>query len=108
VPSSLLVLLAGSLSNIPTTWSIVQTGDYDGDGMSDLLWRDTSGPRPLHDLPTIALPGGLQGQMTTALQAGSKAVQTAIGSTDRREDQECDGGSLSRGSAARRLGRSRR
>jgi hypothetical protein len=24
-------------------WSIAQTGDYDGDGKSDLLWRDTSG-----------------------------------------------------------------
>ena len=28
---------------MPTTWSMVQTGDYNGDGMSDLLWRDTSG-----------------------------------------------------------------
>jgi hypothetical protein len=27
----------------PITWSIAQTGDYNGDGMSDLLWRDTSG-----------------------------------------------------------------
>jgi hypothetical protein len=27
-----------------TSWrSIAQTGDYNGDGMSDLLWRDTSG-----------------------------------------------------------------
>jgi hypothetical protein len=33
----------GWLGNVPTTWSIVQTGDYDADGMSDLLWRDTSG-----------------------------------------------------------------
>jgi hypothetical protein len=37
------VLSAGGLGNVPTTWSIVQTGDYNGDGMSDLLWRDTSG-----------------------------------------------------------------
>jgi hypothetical protein len=34
---------AGGLGNIPTTWSIVQTGDYNGDGMADILWRDTSG-----------------------------------------------------------------
>jgi hypothetical protein len=24
-------------------WSIAQTGDYNGDGMSDLLWRDNMG-----------------------------------------------------------------
>jgi hypothetical protein len=24
-------------------WSIAQTGDYNGDGMSDLLWRDAAG-----------------------------------------------------------------
>jgi hypothetical protein len=33
----------GGLGNISITWSIAQTGDYDGDGMTDLLWRDTSG-----------------------------------------------------------------
>jgi hypothetical protein len=37
------VLSAGSLGNVPTTWSVVQTGDYNGDGMSDLLWRDNVG-----------------------------------------------------------------
>ena len=28
---------------MPPTWSIAQIGDYNGDGMSDLFWRDTSG-----------------------------------------------------------------
>ena len=37
------VLSLGGLGNVPSGWSIVQTGDYNGDGMSDLLWRDTSG-----------------------------------------------------------------
>ena len=31
------------LGNIPTTWSVVQTGDYNGDNKSDILWRDSSG-----------------------------------------------------------------
>jgi hypothetical protein len=35
--------MVGSLRNIPTTWSIVQTGDYNADRMSDLLWRDNLG-----------------------------------------------------------------
>ncbi len=37
------ILSAAGLGNVATTWSIVQTGDYNGDGKSDLLWRDTSG-----------------------------------------------------------------
>src|SRR5208282_1329720 len=27
----------------PSTWTIVGTGDFNGDGKSDILWRDTSG-----------------------------------------------------------------
>jgi hypothetical protein len=30
---------AGGLGNIPTTWSIALTGDFNGDGMNNLLWR---------------------------------------------------------------------
>ncbi len=32
-----------NLGNLPLAWSIVDAGDYDGDGRSDLLWRDASG-----------------------------------------------------------------
>ena len=28
---------------MPTSWSIAETGDFDGDGKSDILWRDTNG-----------------------------------------------------------------
>ena len=31
------------VGNVPTTWSIVGTGDFNGDGQWDILWRDTSG-----------------------------------------------------------------
>jgi FG-GAP repeat len=34
---------SGTMLKQPTTWSIVGTGDFNGDGMSDILWRDTSG-----------------------------------------------------------------
>jgi hypothetical protein len=28
---------------VPLNWTITQTGDYNGDGQSDVLWTDTSG-----------------------------------------------------------------
>jgi FG-GAP repeat len=37
------VLSAGNIGAVPTTWSLSLTGDFNGDGKSDLLWRDTSG-----------------------------------------------------------------
>jgi hypothetical protein len=37
------VLSSGGLGTVPTVWTVAQTGDYDGDGKSDLLWRDTGG-----------------------------------------------------------------
>jgi hypothetical protein len=32
-----------SIGNVPMTWSVAETGDFDGDRKSDILWRDTSG-----------------------------------------------------------------
>jgi hypothetical protein len=31
------------VANVPGQWSIQLTGDFNGDGMSDILWQDTSG-----------------------------------------------------------------
>jgi hypothetical protein len=42
--TSLTVGSAASLGALPTnTWSIAQTGDYNGDGMSDIIWLSASG-----------------------------------------------------------------
>ena len=31
---------AAVLGTVPTAWSVAQTGDYDGDGKSDILWQN--------------------------------------------------------------------
>ena len=32
-----------SLGMVATSWSVVGTGDFDGDGKFDILWRKTDG-----------------------------------------------------------------
>ncbi len=32
-----------SLGSVDTSWQVVSTGDYDGDGKGDILWRNTDG-----------------------------------------------------------------
>jgi hypothetical protein len=27
---------------VPSNWSVAATGDFDGDGKTDILWRDTT------------------------------------------------------------------
>jgi hypothetical protein len=34
---------ANALIGVPTSWHVAGTGDYNGDGIDDLLWRSTSG-----------------------------------------------------------------
>jgi hypothetical protein len=36
-------LSSAGLGSLATTWSVVETGDFNGDGKSDILWHDTSG-----------------------------------------------------------------
>ncbi len=33
---------AGGLGNVGSTWTVAETGDFNGDGKSDILYRDTS------------------------------------------------------------------
>jgi len=36
------VAQASGFGNAPTTWSIAGTGDFNGDGVTDILWRDSN------------------------------------------------------------------
>jgi hypothetical protein len=41
--TSILNASSSFVGNVPSQWSIQLTGDFNGDGMNDLLWQDTSG-----------------------------------------------------------------
>jgi hypothetical protein len=34
------VASSAGVGNIPINWTVVGTGDFNGDGMSDIVWRD--------------------------------------------------------------------
>jgi FG-GAP-like repeat len=40
--NGLQVSQSGSLGTVPSNWQIVGTGDFNGDGKADILWRDTT------------------------------------------------------------------
>jgi hypothetical protein len=37
------IVANGGLGNVPTTWSVAGTGNFNGDGSSDILWTDNLG-----------------------------------------------------------------
>jgi hypothetical protein len=37
------IISATTLGNLPTSWNIAETGDFNGDGRSDILWVYNSG-----------------------------------------------------------------
>jgi hypothetical protein len=42
VGNTVLIMQSGSLGAVPGNWVIAETGDFNADGFSDILWRDTS------------------------------------------------------------------
>jgi hypothetical protein len=41
--NGLQVVQSGGLGNVGTSWNVAKTGDYNGDGKSDIRWHDNSG-----------------------------------------------------------------
>jgi hypothetical protein len=54
-------VLSGAVGNIPPNWSVADTGDFNGDGISDIVWRDNTGNVSvwLMNGSSVASAGGL-------------------------------------------------
>jgi hypothetical protein len=37
------IINVSTVANIPNFWSIVGTGDFDGEGKADIIWRNFKG-----------------------------------------------------------------
>jgi FG-GAP-like repeat/FG-GAP repeat len=55
------VASTASLGNIPTTWNVAATGDFNGDGFGDILWRDGSGNLAVWLMAGTGIPAGTVG-----------------------------------------------
>ncbi len=58
---------ANSVASVPTSWQVVGTGDFNGDGHSDILWRNSDGTltrlapaTPMAASPTMPQMNGLR------------------------------------------------
>jgi hypothetical protein len=41
------IINSGLVATMPTIWTIVGTGDYNGDGKTDILWRSAKGAQTI-------------------------------------------------------------
>ena len=55
-----------NLGPIDLNWSIAATGDYDGDGSADILWRNSNGATAIWQMQgSTVIGGGLNGSVPT-------------------------------------------
>jgi hypothetical protein len=66
---------SASVGNLPTVWTVAETGDFDDNGESDILWRDTSGDIAIWFMngTTISSGAGLGTIATTLTIQGTNA-----------------------------------
>jgi FG-GAP-like repeat len=76
-PTTVSVLSTTDLGFVPTSWSVAQTGDFNGDGKADILWRNTNGDTSVW----LMTASGTQMQVLSATDLGFVPTSWKIAGT---------------------------
>jgi hypothetical protein len=71
------VLSAVDLGLVPTSWSVARTGDFNGDGKTDILWRNTNGDTSIW----LMTGNGTQVQVSSMTDIGLVPLSWTIAGT---------------------------
>ncbi|MBE9032871.1 VCBS repeat-containing protein, partial [filamentous cyanobacterium LEGE 11480] len=82
----------GNALTIPPSWSIIDTGDFDGNGIADILWQGTDGPNQVVGIWYMNPAGELQN--TAVVQLGGANASLGgfdiVGGADMNGDGNLD------------------
>ena len=67
-----------ALGTIPTIWSIAGTGDFNGDGTTDILWHDAYGDVTIWMMNAGSIAQGISvGNLPTSGRSSTQTISTA-------------------------------
>ena len=80
----------GLLPGVDTSWSVVGTGDYNGDGKSDVFFRKTDGTNYVWHVNGAVITGGVLQISSQGLLPGVDSTWTLAGQSDYNGDGRSD------------------
>jgi hypothetical protein len=80
----------GLLPAVDTSWTVVATGDYNGDGKSDIFFRKTDGTNYVWHVNGAVISGGLLQVVSQGLLPSVDSTWTLVGQGDYNGDGKSD------------------